>query len=236
MTSLLPGWLRDGFVRLLRPIPRYLIARGVHPNTITTLGFLSTVTAGVMYFLGHVRIGGGLVIVGGIFDILDGQVARGSQKSSVFGSFYDSTLDRISEILVFLGIFSLYGGAHPEFNGGRPQFTETWMVYVVALAMSGSLMVSYTRARAEALGLDCKVGMMQRAERVVLIGLASWWFGGAFQGRVLTGVLIVMAVLTNFTLFQRVVWVYRHTRSSPGPAVASARASVSLPSKRRINP
>ncbi len=236
MTSLLPGWIRDGFVRLLQPIPRFLIARDVHPNTITTLGFLATVTAGVMYFVGHVRIGGALVILGGIFDILDGQVARGSQKNSVFGSFYDSTLDRISEILVFLGIFSLYGGAHPEFNGGRPQFTETWMVYVVALAMSGSLMVSYTRARAEALGLDCKVGMMQRAERVVLIGLASWWFGGAFQGRVLTGVLIVMAVLTNFTLFQRVVWVYRHTRSSPGPAADSARASVPLPSKRRINP
>ena len=121
MTSMLPGWLRDGFVKLLRPIPRVLIRRGVHPNTITTLGFLFTVTAGVMYFLGHVRIGGGLVIIGGIFDILDGQVARGSAKNSVFGSFYDSTLDRISEILVFLGIFSLYGGSHPEFNSGRPQ-------------------------------------------------------------------------------------------------------------------
>jgi CDP-diacylglycerol--glycerol-3-phosphate 3-phosphatidyltransferase len=230
---MLPGWLRDGFVKLLRPIPRVLIRHGVHPNTITTLGFLATVTAGVMYFLGHVRIGGGLVIVGGIFDILDGQVARGSAKSSVFGSFYDSTLDRISEILVFLGIFSLYGGSHPEFNGGRPQFTETWMVYVVALAMSGSLMVSYTRARAEALGLDCKVGLMQRAERVVLIGLASWWFGGAYGGRVLTGVLIVMAILTNFTLFQRMVWVYRHTR--PGPSVAAARPAVRLSSKRRIS-
>jgi CDP-diacylglycerol--glycerol-3-phosphate 3-phosphatidyltransferase len=230
---MLPGWLRDGFVKLLRPIPRVLIRHGVHPNTITTLGFLFTVTAGVMYFLGHVRIGGGLVIIGGIFDILDGQVARGSAKNSVFGSFYDSTLDRISEILVFLGIFSLYGGSHPEFNGGRPQFTETWMVYVVALAMSGSLMVSYTRARAEALGLDCKVGLMQRAERVVLIGLSSWWFGGAYGGRVLTGVLIVMAILTNFTLFQRIVWVFRHTR--PGPSVAAARPAVRLSSKRRIS-
>ena len=235
MTSMLPGWLRDGFVKLLQPIPRYLIASDVHPNTITTLGFLATVSAGIMFFLAHVRIGGALVILGGIFDILDGQVARGSGKNSVFGSFYDSTLDRISEILVFLGIFSLYGGGHPEFSGERPQFTEEWMVYVVALAMSGSLMVSYTRARAEALGLDCKVGLMQRAERVVLIGLASWWFGGAYGGLVLTGVLIVMAVLTNFTLFQRMVWVYRHTRSNPGTPVTVARPAVPLTPKRSIN-
>jgi CDP-diacylglycerol--glycerol-3-phosphate 3-phosphatidyltransferase len=228
--------LRDGFVRILGPIPRALIARGVHPNTITTVGFLTTCAAGVVYFTGHVRIGGVLVIVGGILDILDGQVARGSGKNSVFGSFYDSTLDRISEVIVFLGILSLYGGGVPEFEGARREFTQEWMAYVVALAMAGSLMVSYTRARAEALGLDCKVGLMQRAERVVLIGLSSWWFGGAFGGFVLTGVLIVMALLTNFTAFQRIVWVYRHTRPDPGAglrAVPTPAARASF--KRRIN-
>ena len=166
MISIIPGWLRDGFLAILRPVPGTLIARGVHPNAITTLGFAVTVSAGIAYFLGHVRIGGFLVLIGGIFDILDGQVARGSGKSSVFGSFYDSTLDRISEIVVFLGIFSLYGGGHPD-------FPLPWMVYVVAAAMAGSLMVSYTRARAEALGLDCKVGLMQRPERVVLVGVAA---------------------------------------------------------------
>lgn len=205
MTSFIPGWLRDGFLGLLRPIPRGLIERGVHPNAITTVGFAVTVSAGIAFFLGHVRIGGFLVLIGGIFDILDGQVARGSGLASVFGSFYDSTLDRISEIVVFLGIFSLYGGGHPD-------FPLPWMVYAVALALAGSLMVSYTRARAEALGLDCKVGLMQRPERVVLIGVAAMLFGGSWNGFVLTGVLLVMAVLTNFTAFQRIVWVYRHTR------------------------
>lgn len=205
MTSFIPGWLRDGFLGLLRPVPRLLIERRVHPNVITTLGFAVTVSAGIAFFMGHVRIGGFLVLIGGIFDILDGQVARGSGSASVFGSFYDSTLDRISEIVVFLGIFSLYGGGHPD-------FPLPWMVYTVALALAGSLMVSYTRARAEALGLDCKVGLMQRPERVVLIGVAAMLFGGSWNGAVLTGVLLLMAVLTNFTAFQRIVWVYRHTR------------------------
>ncbi|MDQ3389540.1 MAG: hypothetical protein M3483_08560, partial [Gemmatimonadota bacterium] len=103
------------------------------------------------------------------------------------------------------GIFALYSGGHPDL--GPPT-----MVYVVALAMAGSLMVSYTRARAEGLGIDCKVGVMQRPERIVLVGASSILFGSMWGGVVLTWVLIAMAVLTNFTAFQRIVWVYRHTR------------------------
>jgi CDP-diacylglycerol--glycerol-3-phosphate 3-phosphatidyltransferase len=220
VTRIIPLSLREGFLGLLRPIPRTLIDRGVHPNAITTVGFAVTVSAGIAFFLGHVRIGGFLVLIGGIFDILDGQVARGSGKASIFGSFFDSTLDRISEIVVFLGIFSLYGGGHPD-------FPLPWMVYAVALALAGSLMVSYTRAKAEALGLDCKVGLMQRPERVVLIGVAAMLFGGSFNGVVLTGVLLVMAVLTNFTAFQRIVWVYRHTRVDiPTEGVAMTRSGI----------
>lgn len=231
MSSFIPGWMREGFLGILRPIPRNLIERGVHPNTITTLGFAVTVSAGIAFFLGHVRIGGFLVLIGGIFDILDGQVARGSGLASTFGSFYDSTLDRISEIVVFLGIFSLYGGGHPD-------FPLPWMVYAVALALAGSLMVSYTRARAEALGLDCKVGLMQRPERVVLIGGAAMLFGGSWNGAVLTGVLLLMAVLTNFTAIQRIVWVYRHTRPDPeiertSVAGSPPRRSSKPHSKRR---
>ena len=87
MTSFIPSALREGFLGLLRPVPRSLIARGVHPNAITTVGFAVTVSAGIAFFLGHVRIGGLLVLIGGIFDILDGQVARGSGLASVFGSY-----------------------------------------------------------------------------------------------------------------------------------------------------
>jgi CDP-diacylglycerol--glycerol-3-phosphate 3-phosphatidyltransferase len=224
----LPSWLRDGFIAVLRPVPNLLIRRRVHPNTVTTLGFLVTISAGIAFFLGHVRIGGALVLVGGIFDILDGQVARGTGLASAFGSFYDSTLDRISEIVVFLGIFSLYGGGHPD-------FPHPWMVYVVASALAGSLMVSYTRARAESLGLDCKVGLMQRPERVVLIGVSSLLFGGSWNGLVLTGVLLIMALLTNFTTFQRIVWVYRHTqRMNPAEPRAASRPPLTITPKSHI--
>jgi CDP-diacylglycerol--glycerol-3-phosphate 3-phosphatidyltransferase len=199
--------VRERFLAVLQPLPAALIRRGIHPNVVTTAGFLVTTSAGLAFFLGHVRVGGFLILLGGLFDILDGQVARGSGQVSVFGSFFDSTLDRMSEIVVFLGIFSLYGGGHPD-------FPYPWMVYPVALAMAGSLMISYTRARAESLGLDCKVGLMQRPERVVLTGVSALAFGGAWDGLVLTWVLLTMAVLTNFTTFQRIVWVYRHAPSS----------------------
>jgi CDP-diacylglycerol--glycerol-3-phosphate 3-phosphatidyltransferase len=212
----LPKHVQDRFVSLLAFLYEPLVRRRVNPNYVTTVGFLVTISASAAFFLGHTRIGGALVLLGGLMDIIDGQVARRTGLASVFGSFYDSTLDRISEIAVFVGIFSLYSGGHPDF--GYP-----WMVYTVALALAGSLMISYTRAKAEALGLDCNVGMMQRTERVVLIGGAALIFGGAFEGAVLTIVLIVMAVLTNFTAFQRIVWVYRNTAAAPQPEPVTAR-------------
>ncbi len=207
--AFLPSAVQDGFLRLIRPLMDGLVRRRVHPNLITTLGFAVTVAAGACFFTGHLGWGGFLVLMGGVFDILDGYVARGTGLASVFGSFYDSTLDRVSEVVVFLGVFSLYSGGHPDI--GPP-----WMVYTVALALAGSLMVSYTRARAEALGIDCKVGLMQRPERVVLLGGAAMLFGTRWHGAVLTWVLIAMAVLTNLTAFQRIVWVYRHTRTPGG--------------------
>lgn len=224
-----PKHLQDQAVRLMQPLFQPLIRRRIDPNYITTFGFLVTISAGIAFFMGNVRIAGALVLAGGFLDIVDGQVARGAGMETVFGSFYDSTLDRVSEIVVFLGIFSLYGGGHPDF--GYP-----WMVYTVALAMAGSLMVSYTRARSDALGIDCKVGMMQRLERVVLIGGAALLFGGAFDGAVLTVVLIIMAILTNFTAFQRIVWVYRHTSVPGADRTRVSRASVKVTPESRTNP
>jgi CDP-diacylglycerol---glycerol-3-phosphate 3-phosphatidyltransferase len=224
----IPKHVQEQAVRMLAPVFEPFIRRRVDPNYVTTVGFLVTISAGIAFFMGHVRIGGLLVLLGGFIDIIDGQVARATGLASVFGSFYDSTLDRISEIVVFLGIFSLYGGGHPDFD-------YPWMVYTVALAMAGSLMVSYTRARAEALRIDCNVGVMQRLERVVLIGGSALLFGGAFEGAVLTWVLITMAVLTNFTAFQRIAWVYRHTTESPTERRVT-RARVKVTSESRTNP
>ena len=213
---------------ILRPVLSPLLRWHVHPNVVTTLGFFITISSGIAFFLLHVRIGGFLMLLGGVFDIIDGQLAREGGTTSRFGSFYDATLDRISEIVVFLGIFSLYGGGHPDLH-------YPWMVYTVALAMAGSLMVSYTRARAEVMGLDCKVGFMQRLERVILLGGAAMLFGTDLDGLVMTGVLLAMATLTNLTAFQRIVWVYRHTREPEVAEPAPAAIPLKRSSQSQIN-
>ncbi|HEX6134607.1 MAG TPA: CDP-alcohol phosphatidyltransferase family protein [Longimicrobiales bacterium] len=207
--------LRSGVYGIIAPLIDALVRRRVHPNLLTTLGFLSTLGAGLAFHQHEVRWAGFLVLLGGFFDILDGRVARLTGLGSKFGAFYDSTLDRISEIVVFLGILSLY-------NDYRLELGDVGMIYLIMLAMAGSLMISYTRARAEALGLDCRVGLMPRAERVVLIGASSLFFGDAWNGIVLKGVIVVLAVLTNLTAFQRIVWVYQHARGVPLDAVPAA--------------
>jgi CDP-diacylglycerol--glycerol-3-phosphate 3-phosphatidyltransferase len=200
--------LRTPVYKILNPITDWMVARRVHPNFLTTVGFAVTVFAGIMFSDHHVRTAGWLVLLGGVFDIFDGRVARLSGLGSKFGAFYDSTLDRISEVVVFLGLLSLY-------NDYRLELGDVGMIYLIMLAMAGSQMISYTRARAEALGLDCRVGLMPRAERIVLIGLSALLFGESHHGVVLKGVIVALAVLTNLTAFQRIVWVYQHARGVP---------------------
>ena len=200
--------LRGPVYRIIDPMVRWMVARGIHPNLVTTFGFVCVVGAGYLYHLDHVRWAGILVLLGGMWDIFDGQVARASGMASKFGSFYDSTLDRISEIVVFMGLLSLY-------NNYGPVLADVWMIYVIFAAMGGSIMVSYTRARAESLGLDCKVGLMQRPERVVLLGAGSLLFGLDFDGVVLKSVIILVAVLTNLTAIQRIIWVWRNAAGVP---------------------
>ena len=205
--------LRSGVYRILDPLHHWLVRRRVHPNVLTTIGFVATIGAAFAFDLRHVRTAGFLVLLSGFFDILDGRVARLSDMGSTFGAFYDSTLDRIGEIAVFLGLLSLY-------NDYRLELGDVGMIYWIMIAMAGSLMVSYTRARAEALGLDCRVGLMQRAERIILIGAASLFFGLAWEGLVLKGVIVVMAVLTNLTALHRMLWVYRNADAGQIPEAA----------------
>lgn len=200
--------LRGRVYGIIGPLTDGLAARRVHPNLLTTVGFLVTLSSALAFHEHHVRTAGLLILLGGFFDILDGRVARLTRLGSKFGAFYDSTLDRISEIAVFLGMLSLY-------NDYRLELGDVGMIYLIMLAMAGSLMISYTRARAEALGLDCRVGLMPRAERVVLIGSAALFFGESWDGLVLKGVIFLLAILTNLTAFQRIIWVYRHARGVP---------------------
>lgn len=214
--------LRDLLERGLRaavePIVSALTHWRVHPNVLSTSGFVITCASGYFFHQHHVRTAGALILVGGVFDLFDGTVARRTGLASSFGAFYDSTLDRLSEIVVWLGLLSLY-------NDYRLELGDVGMIYAVLLAMAGSLMISYTRARAEGLGIRCTVGLMQRAERVVLIGAAALLFGEAVvlgqRGLVLKVVIILVAVLSLLTVIQRIWWVYRHTRPAgePGPDV-----------------
>jgi phosphatidylglycerophosphate synthase len=200
--------LRSRVYSIIAPLIDALVRHRVHPNLLTTLGFVATLGAGLAFHRHAVHTAGFLILLGGFFDILDGRVARLTQLGSKFGAFYDSTLDRISEIVVFIGILSMY-------NDYRQELGDVGMIYLIYLAMAGSLMISYTRARAEALGLDCRVGLMPRAERVVLIGGAALFFGTMWDGLALKIVIVILAVLTNLTAFQRIVWVYQHARGVP---------------------
>ena len=200
--------LREAVYRIINPLTDWMVRNRVHPNALTTLGFFVTCLAALMFHQHHVRTAGFLVLLGGLFDIFDGRVARLSGLGSKFGAFYDSTLDRISETVVFLGLLSLY-------NDYRLELGDVGMIYLIMLAMAGSQMISYTRARAEAMGIDCRVGLMPRAERIVLIGSSALFFGESWDGLVLKGVILVLAVLTNLTAFQRIVWVWKNARGVP---------------------
>jgi CDP-diacylglycerol--glycerol-3-phosphate 3-phosphatidyltransferase len=199
--------LERGLRALVEPVVSALTRWRVHPNILSTAGFLVTCSSGFFFHEHHVRTAGALILLGGVFDLFDGTVARRTGLASPFGAFYDSTLDRLSEIIVYLGLLSLY-------NDYRLALGDVGMIYAVMLAMAGSVMISYTRARAEGLGIPCTVGLMQRAERVILIGTAALAFGERGQGLVLRGVIILLAVLTNFTSIQRIIWVWRYTRQN----------------------
>jgi CDP-diacylglycerol--glycerol-3-phosphate 3-phosphatidyltransferase len=216
--------LRDlgerGLRATVEPIMRWLTRRRIHPNVISTAGFVITCSSGYFFHQHHVGTAGFLILLGGLFDLFDGTVARRTGLASSFGAFYDSTLDRLSEIVVYLGLLSLY-------NDYRLELGDVGMIYWIVLAMAGSLMISYTRARAESLGIPCHIGLMQRPERVILIGLSSLIFGETTmlgqRGLVLRIVIIGLAVLTNLTAIQRIWWVYRETRPDGEPKTESER-------------
>jgi CDP-diacylglycerol---glycerol-3-phosphate 3-phosphatidyltransferase len=146
---------------------------------------------------GQLFWGGLLLIAAALFDTLDGALARHAGKTSVFGAFLDSTIDRFSEAVTLIALIFYYSG---QPDGRLP-------VVLLAAALVGSLMVSYTRARAEAVNIECKEGFFQRTERIVvlIIGLVTGW---------MLPVLWILAILTNLTALQRIYDVYRKTRPS----------------------
>jgi CDP-diacylglycerol---glycerol-3-phosphate 3-phosphatidyltransferase len=197
-------WIKRGYVRLIEPIASFLIRQGVHPNVITTLGTFCSVAGGVIYGAGHIRTGGWFLGLTAFFDVVDGTVARRTGQSSVFGAFYDSTLDRVADAAVLAGLAVFYATS--------PQHASVPMLVITLAGIIGGFLVSYTRARAEALGIDAKVGLMQRPERVVLLSAPQAFFGLALDGWVLAAIVVLVTVTSWATAIQRVTAVYRATR------------------------
>lgn len=187
--------LLDPMSRLAQSLHR----KGVTPNMVSIAGFVLTLLSTLILALGHLTIGGFVLWAAAMFDMLDGSLARYSNQVSKFGAFLDSTLDRYSESITFLGL-AVYYAYRPSSQ------TELFLIF---LTLIGSWMVSYTRARAEGLGIECKVGLLQRPERLFIL------IAGLILGLV-QPVLWILAVLTNFTAFQRIYEVYVKTAHLPG--------------------
>lgn len=201
--TILPDWIKSGYLKIIDPVANWLVRRGVHPNVITAVGTLCTVAGGVIYAFGHISIGGWFLGLTALFDVLDGTVARRSNKSSTFGAFFDSTLDRV-------GDGALLGGL-AVFYALNPKHHNVPMVVVCLAGLIGAYLTSYIRARAEALGLDAKVGMVQRPERIVLLSAPQAFFGLALNGLVLGAIIVFLTVTAWITVVQRMVFVYRQT-------------------------
>lgn len=220
--NVIPQRVKDGFVKLTEPLARALILGGVHPNAITTLGTVVVVGSGVAFGNGGIRLGGFLLLFSGLLDILDGQVARQGGRTTTFGAFYDSTLDRVGEGAVFTGlIFYFVSGPLP--NDLKPRAIAAGLVALVA-----SLLVSYTRARAESLGVENRVGIAARAERVLLLGVPTLLFGAGpgRQGVLLFWIVAVLAIVSAITVIQRVVHVARVARGTPPPSPIPKRGTL----------
>jgi len=215
--NLIPQAVRDGFGWMLGPLAAWFIRMRVRPNVLTTLGTVIVVGSAMSFALGKTRWGGFLLLLSGVFDMVDGRVAREGGMTTTFGAFYDSTLDRVGEAALFTGIavYFLQGGVPPE------RLTAAVLGCIVGLA--ASLLVSYTRARAEGLGLTARVGIAQRAERVLLLGAPTLFFGAGNRGALLFWLIAILALATTVTVVQRVLYVAR----------AAGVPAVGRPSRQR---
>lgn len=199
---ILGDFARRWFYWFIRPVEAVSLALGLHPTVFNLLGVAFGALAGFFFATGHLVLGGWSVLLGGIADVLDGRIARARGMAGEQGAFLDSTLDRFAELGAFVGLGVLFADSD-------------WGLVVVTTALGGSLLVSYARARGESVGVVCKLGIMQRAERLLAVGL-----GGIFdpavssalgrpEGSLLLPVLAIVAVGTLGTAVFRTVWIAR---------------------------
>jgi CDP-diacylglycerol--glycerol-3-phosphate 3-phosphatidyltransferase len=207
-SKLLGVGIKTWWLLMIRPIEDYLIEQRVHPNILTITTLIVSIITGIFFHLGWIFLAGILLLAGSTFDIFDGRVARAQGLNSEHGAFFDSCLDRFSEAFIYLGILSYFH--HSLFS------------YVVFLILCMTMMVSYTRARAEGLGVDCEVGIMQRTERVVYLGVLSVF---NFLGNLATSALglrpddyllrfalIVILLFSTYTAIHRMAHVMKRLK------------------------
>lgn len=205
-------YLQKLIYTLINPIIKGMIKMGITPNMVTTIGFVGNVVAAFLFIhasqltpismgFSWLGWGGAILLFSGLFDMMDGRLARLGNMSTTFGAFWDSTLDRYSELFSLFGI-TLY----------LMTASGIWAGVITFLALVGSIMVSYVRARAEGLGIECKVGLMQRPERVVVTALAAIITGMTSNLWWLIGGMTLIAVLANITAFWRVAHCYKQLK------------------------
>ncbi|MBD3375012.1 CDP-alcohol phosphatidyltransferase family protein [candidate division KSB1 bacterium] len=209
---ILPERLKDGFRSLLRPIIRFFIVLNLNPNFLTTVSLILCFMSAYQFAKGSLRLAALLLILGGIFDMIDGSVARATNRVTRFGALYDSTLDRYAEIAIFLGIGWYFIRQYDTSSA-----LGAIAVMGVFLGLAGSIMVSYVRARAEGLDFECKVGLMQRPERLVVISVAA-----LISEYVLIGGLAIIALFANFTAIQRVYYIWAKENAEKWAKVSDA--------------
>jgi CDP-diacylglycerol--glycerol-3-phosphate 3-phosphatidyltransferase len=199
------GLIKQPARRIAEAVARSLARTGVTPNVLTLVGFVLNVLVAIVLASGSLRLGGVLLLLAGLFDTLDGALARVTGASSRFGAFLDSTLDRYAEAALLFGLL---------FEATRRGDTSVELLTFVVIV--GSLMVSYCRARAEGLGLDCEVGIAPRPERVLLLGL-----GLIVHLEVIA--LAILALLTHVTAVQRILHVRAATQEVTPPSLPASR-------------
>jgi len=188
---------KERFTYWADPVARALLALRLRPNHLTVLGLGVSILAALSFARGRSLWGAVLLILAGLFDFFDGSLARLSGQVTPFGAFLDSVIDRYSDLVVLAGILVLFAGS------GRPT-----QVVLALLALIGTVMVSYTKARAQAIGVACEIGLMERPERLIVL-IA----GGLFN--LMTPALWVLAVLVNVTAIQRILYTWRVARQQP---------------------
>ena len=203
---------------ILDRIVRFLSFWRIHPNALTAVGLIINIVAAVLFAKGRFFAAGLVVVGAGIFDMVDGRVARASNTETPFGAFFDSVVDRYSDMVLYIGMLVYYARAE-----------RLLYLVLVSLVMAGSVMISYTRARAESLIPTCKVGFLERPERIVLLIIGGLW-------NRMGPVLWIMAVLSNVTVVHRCLYTWQQTKKPapvPVPEALRAAAASTSPSASR---